>query len=209
MLKNYERLENGTIRQIKYIQYQYEDEYFNKYKKISHLNNNMANLRLGLIIGAIKRVPSSILDIGAGTGEFINTCSDIVPKCFAFDVIKTTKYSKKVQRVENFLKEQYDVITFFDSLEHIEDISFIKKLKCNYVVISVPWCHYFSDEWFESWKHRRENEHLWHFNEESLKNFFKENGYRAIFSGNPEDTIRKPVDDNKNILTCIFEKIDE
>jgi hypothetical protein len=43
----------------------------------------------------------------------------------------------------------------------MEDIEFVKDLKCHYVCISLPWCHYFSDEWFETWKHRKPNEHLW------------------------------------------------
>ena len=39
-----------------------------------------------------------------------------------------------------------------------------------------------SDDWFRSWKHRREDEHIFHFNDQSL------------------------IDDNKNILTGIFKK---
>ena len=61
----------------------------------------------------------------------------------------------------------YDIITFYDSLEHFEEIEFVKKLKCNYICISVPNCHYKNDEWFRNWKHRKPNEHLWHFNSKS------------------------------------------
>jgi hypothetical protein len=72
--------------------------------------------------------------------------------------------------------------------------------------VSLPNCHYFSDEWFETWKHRRPNEHLWHFNETSLINFMNEIGYSKVNICNIEDTIRKHSHDYSNILTGIFKK---
>lgn len=56
--------------------------------------------------------------------------------------------------VEDIMKDHYEVITFFDSLEHMNDIEFVKDLKCDYVCISVPCCHYFDDDWFDNWKHK-------------------------------------------------------
>ena len=93
------------------------------------------------------------------------------------------------------------------SLEHFEDISFVKDLPCSYVCISLPWCHYFSDEWFENWKHRRPDEHLWHFNRNSLNEFMQECGFESIATSNIEDIIRKNNEQYSNILTGIFEKI--
>jgi hypothetical protein len=75
------------------------------------------------------------------------------------------------------------------------------------VFISVPWCHYILDAWFDSWKHRRENEHLWHFDLGSLTKFFGSLGYEYISHSSIEDIIRKPVDDMSNILTVLFRKI--
>ena len=98
------------------------------------------------------------------------------------------------------------MITFFDSLEHFEDIEFVKDLKCSYICISVPECHYYDDEWFENWKHRRPNEHLWHFNHGSLVKFMYRMGYILISGSNIEDTIRKNNKEESNILTCIFAK---
>ena len=101
--------------------------------------------------------------------------------------------------------ECYDVITFFDSLEHFEDIEFVKDLKCRVVCISVPYCHNKSDEWFENWKHRRPNEHLWHFDKDSLVKFMERMGFVLCSYSNLEDTIRKnPDQEEPNILTCIF-----
>ena len=89
-----------------------------------------------------------------------------------------------------------------------EDIEFVKDLKCRAVCISVPHCHYTSDEWFEKWKHRRPDEHLWHFDKDSLVNFMERMGYIMVSCSNLEDTIRKnPPQEETNILTCVFKKL--
>jgi primosomal protein N'' len=92
-------------------------------------------------------------------------------------------------------------------LEHFDNIYEIKNLKTKYVLISVPECHHPSDKWFEEWKHRRPDEHLWHFDKNALQNFFAEIGYEMVAISNIEDAIRKPVTSLSNILTCLFRKI--
>ena len=104
------------------------------------------------------------------------------------------------------MKGSYEVITFFDSLEHMENIEFVKDLNVKYACISVPDCHYFSDEWFDTWKHRKPDEHLWHFNETSLKKFMDRMGYGVINTCNVEDVTRENGQDYTNILTGIFKK---
>jgi hypothetical protein len=75
--------------------------------------------------------------------------------------------------------------------------------------VPVSWCHYLSDEWFDKWYHRRENEHIYHFNEVSLINFFNECGYERIYTGCFEDIVRKNATVNPlhNILSGVFKKI--
>ena len=58
-----------------------------------------------------------------------------------------------------------------------------------------------------NWKHRRPDEHLWHFNEKSIEKFFNEMGYDMLYHSNVEDIIRISNDEHQNILTCIFKKI--
>jgi hypothetical protein len=59
-----------------------------------------------------------------------------------------------------------------------------------------------------NWYHRRPNEHLWHFNDKSLCNFFNELGYDNVYLGNFEDTIRKNnnIFPHENIISGIFKK---
>ena len=61
-------------------------------------------------------------------------------------------------------------------------------------------------EWFKDWAHRREDEHLYHFNDKALKNFFDEMGYDCVFVSNFEDTIRKRDIKYENILGGVLRR---
>lgn len=207
IMKNYKKNHHGIIKQVEYSTIEYDQKYVDvRYNNYGELTNYMSHLRLGLIVGSIGKIPNSILDVGYGNGSFLQTCSSIVPKCFGYDV-SGVKLSDKIQIVDDIFSSHYDVITFFDSLEHCEDIYFLDKLDCDYLCVSVPWCHNFSDEWFRDWKHRRPDEHLWHFDQDSLKTFVESQGFAIMNSTNIEDSIRKTNHSYPNILTSVFKKI--
>ena len=190
-MENYKKNYHGVIQQIEYTKTVYDQKYVDvRYNNYGEMTNYMSHLRLGYIVGSIGKIPNSILDVGYGNGSFLETSSSIIPNCFGYDV-SGVKLSEKIEIVDNLFSQHYEVITFFDSLEHCEDIYFLDKLNCDYVCISVPWCHNFSDEWFENWKHRRPDEHLHHFDQQALKNFVESQGFVAINSINIEDSIRK------------------
>jgi len=189
-LNNYEKLKNGIIKQKKVDKINYNYEYSNKYNNYGEKANYLSYLRLGVLLGAINKTPESILDVGYGNGAFLNAAKNIIKNCSGFD-ISGYPLPDDISVENSIYDKHFDVICFFDSLEHFDDINIIDKLKCNYVFISVPWCHYLSDEWFLNWYHRRPNEHLWHFNDNSLINFFNENGFECLYINNFEDTIRK------------------
>lgn len=205
MLENYKELPNGVIKQSVINKRKYDTEYIEKsYNTYGELGVRMSYLRYGFIIGSIGHIPNSILDVGYGNGDFLSVCKNTINKCYGYD-ISGYKLPEGCLLSES-IEIEVDVVTFFDSLEHFEDISFVKKLKTKYVVISVPWCHNFSDEWFSKWKHLRPNEHLFHFSEKSLINFMNENEYELINYNNIEDIIRKNTNNDKNILTAVFKK---
>ena len=208
MIKNYEILKNGLIKQIN-IENQiqtYDKDYVDqRYNKYGEKGPQMAGLRFGYLIASLGFIPKSILDIGYGNGDFLKVTQESV-NSFGND-ISGYPVPNKTKFIQNIFDNHYDVISMFDVLEHFEDITFVKNLKCDYIYISLPWCHNFSDKWFENWKHRRPDEHLWHFNENSIKNFFHEMGFEMVTYSNVEDVIRTPIDENPNILTCIFKKI--
>jgi hypothetical protein len=206
-MKNYQKDDNGVIRQIICKPITYDQKYVDtRYNSYGELTNYMSYLRLGFVIGSIGKVPNSILDVGYGNGSFLKTCSEIIPNCFGYDV-SGVNLPSKIKTVNTIFDGHYDVISFFDSLEHFDDIYFLDKLQCDYICISVPWCHNFNDEWFENWKHRRPDEHLWHFDEKSLRRFVESQNYEYVNHTNIEDSIRKTEYSYPNILTSIFKKV--
>lgn len=209
VLDGYVKLKNGVIKQSKKINgdFKYDTNYIKTYEDFKELGKYMSYLRLGYITGHVDFKNKSILDIGYGNGDFLNIANDAGFKCYGCDV---TEYPLKnditIIKYEEIFNKYFDIVTFFDSLEHFDEIDFVKNLNCEYVVISLPNCHYFNDEWFFNWKHRKPDEHLYHFNKESLINFMNEMGYDNISISNFEDIIRKPIDENSNILSGIFKK---
>jgi hypothetical protein len=207
MIDNYEYDQHGIIRQISCTPIEYDRTYVDvRYNTYGILNDYMSHLRLGYITGSMGRLPHSVLDIGYGNGSFLSTCSTVVPECRGYD-ISTYPVPENCTQVDDIYADHHDVVTFFDSLEHYQDIDFLNKLQCNYVCISLPWCHYFSDEWFLNWKHRRPDEHLWHFNHQSLVKFMNTQGFDCVNVCNVEDIIRKHSFSYQNILTAMFKRI--
>jgi hypothetical protein len=208
MLDNYIKLSDGRIKQEIIKPFEYGLDYSEAYNQSPYKENSeyISYLRYAYIIGSIGKIPNSVLDVGYGNGGFLSVASNQILNCFGFDISEYPVPSK-CMKVDSMTDQFYDVITFFDSLEHFEDISFVKDLKCEYVCISLPWCHNFSDEWFDRWKHRKPDEHLWHFNKEALISFMFDNGYLFINSCNIEDQIRKSSFNYPNILTAMFKKI--
>lgn len=208
MLENYAKDENGVIFQITKKKYNYDMEYIETTYALYNTTPLMSHLRVGALLGKLAPYkPTKLLDVGYGNGDFLKTAALTIPECYGADIPPAYPLPQNIKFVENIYDDQYDVVCFFDSLEHFENIYDIQNLKTKYVFISVPWCHYKSDSWFDSWKHRKKDEHLWHFNLKSLKEFFESLGYEYVSHSSVEDIIRKPVDELPNILTALFKKV--
>jgi len=206
-MDQYEVLENGIIKQLNVEKIQYNYDYSQQYNKYGAKFDHFSYLRLGVLLGAIGETPHTLLDVGYGNGNFLKIASTAIQKCYGSD-ISDYPVPENCYKVDLFEKRHYDVICFFDSLEHFDDIRFIDQLDCDYIFISVPWCHRFSDSWFLKWFHRKPNEHLWHFNKKSLIDFFESYHFECIYSSHFEDIIRINSESKNypNILSCIFKK---
>lgn len=207
MLDNYSKNEDNIIYQINIEKIQYDLDYVNSRYSIYPTTNSMSHLRLGYLLGILNFIPNKLLDIGYGNGDFLKVASTIIPNCYGNDIEPAYPLTNNVNFISNIYDNHFDVVCFFDSLEHFDNIYEIKELKTEYIYISVPWCHYVDDEWFKNWKHRRENEHLWHFDLPALVNFMKSINFKYIAHSNIEDVIRKSDSDLPNILTALFKKI--
>jgi len=99
---------------------------------------------------------------------------------------------------------RYRVITFFDALEHFEDLSHARWVShaADWLLLSFPAVP--STFPFDTtWKHYRPGEHHLHFDPSRLTNIFSHNGVTAklVYQGHPEDQIRKSTGDGPNIWT--------
>ena len=223
MLENYKIDEYRVISQIEPnvipYGYEYNDKYNGEiYKKGSDILNG---LRLGFTIGSITsdRQISPIeeyklLDIGYGNGDFLKLASNFF-ECSGYDISEypVPENCKKVYD----LNGKYDIVTMWDSFEHIKDNTFIKDLDCEYIVLSVPYCHYNSnirkfnetiaDKLFEQYRHFRPDEHIYHYDQWSLSNFMSSCGYElVVLNSSLEDIVRKNGN-CQNILTACYHKV--
>lgn len=184
----------------------YDAKYIEKYDNYGYYNDEMSYLRLGFLLGTIKEKISKILDIGYGNGSFLKISKTLIENCYGYD-ISGYPLPENVLKIDNIFEDSYDVICFFDVLEHLDNIEVVKNLNTKYIYITIPWCHFFSEDWFMNWKHRRFDEHLWHFNDITLDNFMNRMGYVRITNVvNIEDSIRKSIYNYSNIMTCIYQK---
>ena len=209
----------GIITQLNPEPFEYNNEYIDKYMNDpSYVDGSLklSLIRYAFMVGAIGYTPDSLLDIGYGNGDFLRICQNFIPNIYGFDIAPTS-LNGKVKLLNHLPFDyivdtfEYDVVCFYDSLEHFQNADFIKKLKTKYISISLPHCKSPTntenfEEWFNAYKHRKPNEHIYHFCPESLELFFIKNGYYLVSLTNVEDYIRKPSEDKPNIINAVFKK---
>lgn len=205
MIENYERIRDGHWHQIQRTGPgpTYSIDYMNYYNTIP--SREMSAIRYGVIRKYVGNF-TSICDFGYGNGAFLSYCHSEGYDCFGYD-ISDCPTPKGVTRVHDLDNLEVDVLTFFDSIEHIEDsdlVTFLNNKKNTYAVISVPWLHEcLGPEAFRNWKHRKPNEHFHHFDSHGIIGLLNDANYEVLHIGNEEDAIRKSVTSLPNILTVV------
>ncbi len=137
------------------------------------------------LINSFNTEEKTILDIGAGTGDFLSVCKKNNWEINGVEPSENARElaSKKNIILENSVKEfqnkTFDVITLWHVLEHIptlpEFIQTLKKLlKPNGIlIIAVPnYKSYDAQIYKEFWAGYDVPRHLWHFSQTSIKKLF-------------------------------------
>ncbi|WP_298883044.1 class I SAM-dependent methyltransferase [uncultured Polaribacter sp.] len=139
------------------------------------------------LINSFKTSSKSILDIGAGTGDFLKVCKDngwttegTEPSIDAVNIAaqKGVFLKQSLDEIEN---KKYDVITLWHVLEHVEMFSdYVTKLKNllkedGKLIIAVPnFKSYDANFYKEYWAAFDVPRHLWHFSQTSIHKIFSE-----------------------------------
>lgn len=193
---------------------EYSSEYLKKYDAYDKNQDIELNrIRKNLMYRYIN--PKKLLDVGYGLGGFLDSVQLNDPRValFGYDVTDVEPPTGVTKFDGNFEYSNFDVVTFFDSLEHVpvKDITdYLRRFNTKCFIISVPWFQYNeTDKWFKEWKHRRPNEHLHFFDVFGLTKILQELGYKIVHISNLEDSIRPSQDDHPNILTVVALKKEE
>ncbi len=212
MIENYDIDRFGVIHQIEFEPMVYDGEYLSYYHRKSDRTIKLGYQRLGWILGLLRRIPASVLEIGYGTGTFIEAAQITgVPRCVGCDIAEfPLPDGVEFAPWDRALNPQWDLVAMFDVLEHIPDLTFLARLKTRCLAVAVPLCRWreLGDDWFRNWRMLLPNEHLHHFDEPSLVALLDHYGFRCVTTNTFEDGIRlRDGETGPNILSGFFERI--
>ena len=175
--------------------------YYKSDMYISHTNNSkglfnwlyqkIRNYSVGTKVALLKSITKEgiHLDIGCGTGEFLNACKNAGYTTKGIEPSKLArtqaKYNYNLEVSENtdltqFSEEEFDSISMWHVLEHIPNLNetisqFQKILKANgKIIIAVPnyksWDASYYKEFWAAWDVPI---HLWHFSKSTIEKIFE------------------------------------
>lgn len=177
---------------------QYNAEYYGMKKKESLLFKLFQALfNCERVWRSIKKTKvASLLDIGCGTGSFLKALPATI-RCYGFDTsVEATKILRReaspsviILGKNNIGKRKYDVITMWQSLEHVKDpVKLLCKLssmlsKKGFLYISVPNIVSMQARVFKgSWFHLDPERHRVHYSNESLGKLFQKCNLKILLS---------------------------
>lgn len=187
----------------------YDKSYDIKYQRYARTEENslLQTVRMNTVLdnvmdegGCRDDFYTKILDFGCGVGRFVDSIHKLGIEIKGFDINPYGKFCDVMALLNGF-----NVVTFWDSLEHVQDPKrLIEGLKAKYVFVSTPSIDDFDGDLTE-FHHYYPGEHVHYFNELSLTHLFSTCGYYYIpvVVGYDESKIRKSGGD-KNILTMGF-----
>lgn len=213
--RHYEIDQHGAIHQTDAKPFKYDENYVQTYNSADYLRESelLQSLRFAYCTLAHRGRIYSILDVGYGAGQFMRYARKYVDNVYGSDVTGVEVegcMTLKQTNVNDPIGPGVDVVTFWDVLEHIQDLAFLSDLKCETIVISLPYCHLFEEEqeWFDNqYPHRKPDEHLRHFHPGSLARTMRHYGWNALTMPDfMEDVVRKSKHGLQNILTMAFKR---
>ena len=164
----------------------------NLFERVYHLARSFALKRKLNLIQKECNGKGSLLDVGCGTGDFLEVAlrnewivKGIEPNETARAIAnrKTNGAVIDPSEINHLESERYDIITLWHVLEHLPDLELeVKRLKkllkpSGKIIIAVPNYNSFDAKYYNSyWAAYDAPRHLWHFSQNSIKRLFNEQG---------------------------------
>ncbi len=148
--------------------------------------------KLQLVTRLNQSKTGSILDVGCGTGHFLQTCKKKGWKIDGIEVDSNT--NKRAQEIlqqpihpslSDITNRSYDIITLWHVLEHVHDLnSYIESIKTllspkGHLIVAVPNHNSFDRQHYkEYWAAYDLPRHLYHFTQSTMKALMKKHGLK-------------------------------
>ena len=155
------------------------------FEKMYHFIKRKAIRDKVSLINSYQPLKGRILDIGAGTGDFLLECKNqnweilgIEPndKAKGIAIGKGIKFGDTIEKLES---NSFDVITVWHVLEHVPDVEHqVAELKrllkpSGTIIIAVPnFKSYDANHYKEFWAAYDVPRHLWHFSKTAIEKLF-------------------------------------
>ena len=172
------------------------------HRAMSALRWNFIQHWLGLAEG------SRILDVGYGNGAFLTYAREHGMSVFGIDVHGE---NFGIPHVDYDVTLKFDLVCFFDSLEHFPKFDRLFGLQAKNVIVSIPSAPDFLLQTPESWRHYKPGEHMHYFSRLSLDRLMRRWGMTTkVVEAHPEDELRGKLNMRSiaydNILTAIYRR---
>lgn len=171
----------------------YDENYFKKYESYrdTKMGDEIVNLRKNIVLDHTD-LNDEIIDIGIGSGHFLEEIKKSRPRSYGFDVnltgvdwLQARGLYKSPYTLKS--KEMVDAITCWDSLEHIRYFDLLLEKISKLVFVSTP--IYSGPDHVLKSKHFRPREHYWYFTHSGLIHCFDELGFELIHHDQNETTL--------------------
>ncbi|RXP64419.1 class I SAM-dependent methyltransferase [Lutibacter sp. HS1-25] len=146
------------------------------------------------LLNSFKTSEKNILDIGCGTGDFLQTCKNnswnvvgVEPNKNARNLAETKLSTKIYEDLDQLSNQQFDCISMWHVLEHVPDLDlYISKLKSllkqnGVLIVAVPNYKSYDAQYYKQfWAAYDVPRHLWHFSKKSIELLFSKNKMSVV-----------------------------
>lgn len=167
----------------------YDDEYFRKYEgyAATEMGRQITRARLGFVRRHIEE-SDRLIDVGIGSGDFLAAAHTEGIQAFGFDVSRHgLSWLREHGLFRDPMRAPVEVLTFWDSLEHIPGAADVLSRARSWVFASLPIVPGDGPPPLD-WKHLRRDEHCWYWTRAGLIAWMDRQGLELVEESDLEVT---------------------